>query len=97
MRLRGAFHGMMAPDHADGLADESPNLPPMLGCASSSKGNVVGQPGVVVERRRRAGDGCLGDDVEHAGLTGPDLAHVLGPLLQLGGDGPQVLGPLLRG
>jgi hypothetical protein len=61
----------------------------MLGRASSSKGNVWASPA-----RRGAGDGSLGHGVEDAGLTGPDLAQILGALPQFGGDGAQVLGPL---
>ena len=98
MRPRGAFQGMIAPDHADGLADEEAELATHAGLRLLLEGEGLGQPRVVVERRRprrrRIPWRRRGGRRTRGARSGPGPRSAP---LQLGGDGPQVLGPLLVG
>src|ERR1700761_2236059 len=80
-------------DDADRLADEQAEVAHGRGGALF-EGVRVGQAGVVLPGLGGALGRAGGDGEQRAGLAGPDLSQVAGPLAQPVGDGPHVLGPL---
>src|SRR5882724_4188387 len=83
-------------DDADRLSDEPPVTAPG-GLVPLDELEGVGQPGVEIVDARYADAAGDGIDVQDAHLGRPDVAQVLGPLAQAGGDRPHVLRALCVG